>query len=169
MPPIQIKLAGVQMDVALGDPGSNLQRIQSHLEAAANRGAQLIVFPECALTGYCFDSLDEANSVAQSIPGPSTETLARTCRDLQVHVIYGLLEKDGERLFNACVLVGPDGLVARYRKVHLPYLGVDRFATPGDEPFGVHAAGDVRIGMSICYDASFPESARVLALAASGI
>jgi predicted amidohydrolase len=81
-----------------------------------------------------------------------------------VHCVFGLLEVDGERLFNACVLVGPDGLVASYRKIHLPSLGVDRFTTPGDRPFAVQAVDGVRIGMNICYDVSFPESSRVLAL-----
>jgi predicted amidohydrolase len=56
-------------------------------------------------------------------------------------------------------------LVGSYRKVHLPQLGVDRFATPGDRPLAVHQAGEVKIGMNICYDASFPETGRVLALA----
>jgi predicted amidohydrolase len=74
------------------------------------------------------------------------------------------LEADGERVFNACVLVGPDGVVATYRKVHLPFLGVDRFTTPGDQPFAVHEAAGMRIGMNICYDGGFPEPARVLTL-----
>lgn len=62
------------------------------------------------------------------------------------------------------MLVGPEGLVASYRKIHLPFLGVDRFTTPGDRPFAVHQAGAVRLGLSICYDGSFPETARVMAL-----
>src|SRR5262249_5376315 len=69
-----------------------------------------------------------------------------------------------DRLFNACALVGPTGLVASYRKVHLPLLGVDRFATPGDRPFAVHDLGGLRVGMTICYDGSFPEASRVLTL-----
>ena len=75
-----------------------------------------------------------------------------------------MLERDGARLFNACALVGPTGLVANYRKIHLPFLGVDRFTTPGDRPFAVHDLGGLRVGMTICYDGSFPESARVLML-----
>jgi predicted amidohydrolase len=67
-------------------------------------------------------------------------------------------------LFNACALVGPDGFAASYRKIHLPCMGIDRFATPGDRPFAVHDLGGLRVGMNICYDNSFPESARILAL-----
>ena len=51
-----------------------------------------------------------------------------------------------------------------YRKIHLPFLGMDRFTTPGDRPFAVHEAAGMRIGMNICYDGGFPESARVMTL-----
>jgi predicted amidohydrolase len=54
--------------------------------------------------------------------------------------------------------------VGSYRKLHLPMLGIDRFTTPGDRPLGVWQAGDVRVGMNICYDGSFPEASRVMAL-----
>jgi predicted amidohydrolase len=90
--------------------------------------------------------------------------LTGICRELGVFAVYGLLEADGNRIFNACALVGPDGLVASYRKIHLPFLGIDRFTTPGDRPFAVHEAAGMRIGMHICYDGGFPESARVMML-----
>jgi predicted amidohydrolase len=163
MPP-QIKVASVQMDLTLGEKDKNLARILESLEETAREGAVLTVFPECAVTGYCFESADEARPLAEPIPGPSTRRLAEACRDLKAFAIVGLIEADGPRFFNACALVGPDGVAAKYRKIHLPLLGLDRFAEPGNEPFAVHQAGPLRIGMSICYDGSFPESARVLAL-----
>ncbi len=159
-----IKVAGVQMDVAIGDKARNLDRIIKSIEAAALDGAKLIVFPECAVTGYCFESREESLPFAESVPGPSTEQLAAVCRRFEVSVVVGLLEKDGERLFNTCVLVGPRGVASSYRKVHLPYLGVDRFTTPGDRPFAVVDVGNLRVGMNICYDSAFPEAARVMAL-----
>ena len=159
-----IKVAGVQQDVKLGDKVANLQRMERALEETSRNGAQLTVFPECALAGYCFDSLDEARPFAEPIPGPSTEQLTAAARRLNAFVVYGLLEADGPRLFNACVLVGPRGVVGSYRKVHLPFLGIDRFTTPGDRPFAVFDAGGLRVGMNICYDGAFPEAARVMAL-----
>lgn len=164
-----LKIAGVQMDVTLGDTTSNLERITQSLEVTAAAGASLTVFPECAATGYCFDSLEEARDYGESIPGPSTERIGLVCAQLGVFAVFGLLEGDGKRLFNACVLMGPAGLVGSYRKIHLPFLGVDRFTTPGDRPFAVHSAGDVRVGMNICYDSAFPESARVMALAGADL
>jgi predicted amidohydrolase len=158
------KIAGVQIDCHLGDRAANLDRMRRRLREAAGQGARLVVFPECALTGYAFASKAEAWPHAEPAPGPATERMAADSRELGVWAAFGLLERDGEHLFNACALVGPGGLVASYRKVHLPFLGIDRFATPGDRPFAVHDLGGMRIGMNICYDGSFPESARVLAL-----
>jgi predicted amidohydrolase len=160
------KIAGVQMDCRLGDREANLRVMRERLRDAAGGGARLVIFPECTLTGYGFESRDEALAHAEPLPGPASERLAADCAELGVWVIFGLLERgprSGE-LFNAAALVGPRGLEATYRKVHLPHLGVDRFATPGDRPFAVHDLGGLRVGINICYDASFPEAARVLAL-----
>jgi len=158
------KIAGVQMNVALADPESNLQRMLASLEQTASAGAYLTIFPECAISGYCFESLEEAMPVAEPVPGPSCQAMIEACQRLNVYTIIGLLEADGDRLFNTAVLIGPDGLIGRYRKTHLPFLGIDRFTTSGAEPFEVFEAGDLRVGINICYDGVFPEPARVLAL-----
>jgi len=134
------------------------------LDQAAGKGAKLTVFPEAALSGYCYNSPDEARPHAEPIPGPSTQRLTEICKKLDVFVVYGLIEAAGERLYNSTALVGPQGVVASYRKIHLPFLGIDRFTTPGDRPFAVHEAAGMRIGMHICYDGGFPESARVMTL-----
>ena len=158
------KIAGVQMDCRLGNKEHNLDVICSRLREAAKNGARLVVFPECALTGYAFESKEEALPFAESMPGPGSEAIARECRALGVWCVFGLLEQDGADLFNTCALVGPQGVAAGYRKIHLPFLGVDRFTTRGNRPFAVHDLGDLRIGINICYDGSFPEAARVLTL-----
>jgi predicted amidohydrolase len=159
------KIAGVQLNCYLGDKRRNLDSIQARLREAAEHGARLAIFPECALTGYGFESKEEAWPHAELIPGPSTDMLAELCSKLGIWAIFGLLERSAsDELFNASALVGPEGKPISYRKIHLPYLGVDRFATPGDRPFAVHDLGGLKVGMTICYDCSFPESARVLTL-----
>ncbi len=158
------KIAGVQTDCRFGDKQANLGTVRAKLREAAGRGARLVVFPECVLSGYCFESKEEAWPHAEPVPGPATHALAEDCRALGVWAVVGLLERDGDRLFNACALVGPDDVTACYRKIHLPFLGIDRFATRGDRPFSVHDLGGLRVGMNICYDGSFPESSRVMAL-----
>jgi predicted amidohydrolase len=159
-----VTIALAQIDIAFADRERNIARMMKVLDETAAKGAKLTVFPEAGLAGYCFNSLDEARPHAEPIPGPSTKRLTGVCRELNSFAIYGLLEADGDRLFNACVLVGPDRVVASYRKIHLPFLGIDRFTTPGDREFAVHEAAGMRIGMNICYDGGFPESARVMML-----
>jgi 5-aminopentanamidase len=158
------KIAAVQMDCAFADNAQNLATIRARLREAAGNGAQLVIFPECALPGYCYESKAEAWPHAEPVPGVSTRALAEDCAELNVWAVVGLLEHSGDRLYNACTLIGPAGIHATYRKVHLPFLGVDRFTTPGAEPFAVHDLGGLRIGMNICYDGSFPETARCLML-----
>ena len=132
--------------------------------AAAAHDARLVIFPECALTGYAFESLDEAVPVAESLDGPSSRAIASVCRETGVYVATGFIESDGGKFYNAVMLIGPEGVVGSYRKVHLPYLGIDRFLSPGDRPFQVFELPFGKVGLNICYDISFPESARVLKL-----
>ena len=159
-----LKIAGVQMNPKFMDKSANLGLILRHLENASAEGAQLIVFPECSLTGYCFESLQEAIPFAEPIPGPAITTVVAACSRLNVHAIFGLLEHDGTSLYNAAVLAGPNGLAGKYRKIHLPGLGVDKFAQPGNLGFTVCETPSARIGLNICYDGCFPESSRVMAL-----
>src|SRR5262245_48693944 len=101
-------IAAVQMDCRLADTRHNLGAVRARLAEAAAGGARLVVFPECALTGYSFEGLAEALPHAEPVPGPSTETLLADCRRLGVWAVVGLLERGGKgELFNACVLLGP--------------------------------------------------------------
>ena len=159
-----MKVAGVQMDVQLADPAANCQRMIAFLQQTRAEGADLTVFPECALTGYCFDSRDEAWPYAEPVPGPTTQRMAKACQQYGGSVIFGMLERVEDRLFNVAVLVNAEGVQANYRKTHLPWLGVDRFTAYGDQPFSVQKLNDVRLGLNICYDAGFPEPARCLTL-----
>ncbi len=159
-----IKVAAVQMDSLLGEVAHNRTALLRRLREAASAGASLVVFPECALTGYGFESRAEALACAEPVPGPSVQKLAAACGELGVWAAFGLLEREGSRLFNACALVGPKGQVGSYRKVHLPFMGVDRFADRGDRPFEVIEAAGLRVGLQICYDGAFPEPSRVQAL-----
>ena len=159
-----MQISGIQTDVVLGDRQANLDTLAATAAAEADKGSRLIVFPECFVTGYCFDSFDEAMSVAEPVTGQATEFATDVCQKHNCFTVFGMLESDAGRLFNTAVLVGPNGLVGSYRKVHLPYLGVDRFTTHGDRPFEIFEADGVRIGMLICYDGGFPESVRSLAV-----
>ena len=159
-----MKVAAVQMDVKILEKERNLEKILTDLETATQAGAQLVIFPECALTGYCFKRREEAWPLAEAVPGPSTERIAAAAKQFNCTAVVGLLEREGDRIYNSAVVVESKGILGTYRKVHLPELGIDRFNTLGDKPFSVFETEHGRIGINICYDCSFPESGRVLKL-----
>jgi len=157
-------IACAQIDCLLGQPGTNLNKIISLIRAAAERDAKLVMFPECALTGYAYESLEEAIPFAEAANGPASNAIAEACRETNAYAIVGFLEADGNNYYNAAMLVGPDGVVGNYRKTHLPFIGIDRFLTPGDCAYQVFDLPFGKVGMNICYDISFPEPARALKL-----
>ncbi|AMV35543.1 (R)-stereoselective amidase [Pirellula sp. SH-Sr6A] len=159
------RVSGIQTNVSFADTQANLARMLDWLQKDEVAASDLIVFPECMLSGYCFSSYDEAWPHAQSIPGPATDAIGDWCRQTGKFVAFGMLERGADgKLYNSCPLVGPNGVVDCYRKIHLPYLGVDRFTSMGQQPYRSFDAGGLRVGVHICYDGSFPESSRCLAL-----
>jgi predicted amidohydrolase len=153
------------MDVEIGNVAANRLRIIEKLKQVAEQGAQIAVFPECVLTGYCFDSLEETLPFAETADGESANAIAEVCRATNTYAIVGFIEKDGANYYNAAMLVAPNGVMGTYRKVHLPFIGADRFLTPGNRPFEVFHTDLGKIGINICYDINFPEGPRALKLA----
>lgn len=164
-----VKVAAVQMNPKLMQNALNLEKMLLRIQETASKKVQLTVFPECALTGYLFRSREEALPYAETIPGPATDKISELCQKLGVYVVFGLLEIDNGRLFNSAVLVGPDGLIGHYRKTHIPNDGLDRFVEPGDKPFEVFRTSIANIGILICHDLTFPETARILMLQGADI
>ena len=128
--------AVVQMESIAGELEANFSHISNHLGEASKRGAQVIVFPEVALTGYDLTP-ETAAEAADSIPGIWTERISDQCARLGLMACFGMVERaeDG-LLYNAAALVGPEGMIGSYRKIHLPFMGADRHLTPGDRLTG---------------------------------
>jgi predicted amidohydrolase len=154
----------VQCAPVLGDVEGNLARCLAYLAEARGLGCDLVVFPECALSGYMFDSRAAAEAAAVPVDGEAVGQLIDECRKLSVHCVIGVLVTGGDQLWNTALLVGPDGLIGRYDKTHIPPLGADQYVTPGNGPYQVHPSAVGRIGLQICYDWRFPEVTRSLAL-----
>ena len=161
----KLTLAVAQMG-ATQDVQQNLAAVLAMLGEAGRREVQLVVLPECILSGYMYNSREEALARAVQINGPEIAEVRRACASQSLHAVVGYLEHDETGgLYNAALLIADDGqLVANYRKTHLPHLGVDRFVDAGlDEP-PVATTKLGKIGLAICYDLRFPESSRTLAL-----
>ncbi|ASJ10403.1 acyltransferase [Thermococcus sp. P6] len=162
-----MKIAYVQMEPLFLEPERNYSRAEELIREAADRGAELIVLPELFDTGYNFESREEVEEVAGEIPdGPTTEFLMELSRELGVFLVAGTAEKDEKgRLYNSAVVTGPIGssYIGKYRKVHL-FHRERLFFSPGDLGFRVFNTGTAKIGVMICFDWFFPESARTLAL-----
>src|SRR3954468_8999733 len=159
-----MRVAAVQMDVAIGQTDQNLGKILTRMKEAAQQKAELIIFPECSLQGYCFPNREEAFALGEELSGPACARLAEAAKELGCTAVIGFLERDGDNLFNSALVVGARGVLGVHRKIHLLHLGVDRFTTLGNIPFPLFQAGDCKFGVNICYDCSFPESGRTVKL-----
>lgn len=164
------KVAAAQISADLGHIEENLRRVVDTLHMAADGGVQFIVFPEAILNGYMFEDAESVRRSALVLRGPEVAKIAAVCRAREIVAVIGLIESAGDATYNTAVLVGPIGLIGSYRKRHLPFLGADRFVTAG--PPGSPSVFDTPIGsvgLAICYDIRFPESARCLALSGADI
>ena len=149
------RLAVAQTVCKVGDVAQNLANAAGLVAQAKDQRADLVCFPELFTTGSV---PERAAELAETIPGPTTETLGRLAKDSGAFLVAGLLEKDPEagKFHNASVLISPAGeLTAKYRKVYL-YLGERDVLAPGREPC-VCDVGFCKLALTICYDYVFPQ------------
>ncbi len=150
-----------QNNPEFGAVAENLDRIAAKLDEAE---ADLIVLPELCASGYQFISQDEVNRLAEPVPdGPTTKRLLDIAKRKQLFIVAGLPERTGLACYNSAVAVGPKGFIGCYRKTHL-FFEETLFFTPGDTGFQVWDIDQAKIGVMVCFDWYYPESARTLAL-----
>jgi (R)-amidase len=140
-----------------GDKAYNLQTALAAIEFCSPH-TQLIVFPETHLSG--FPTIENVADVAEPIDGSLITRIQQAAHVKQVSVVIGFVEADGERYYNTTVLVTPNEIALRYRKTHLWSSDKD-VLLPGDR-FATCMWQGVRVGLLICYDIEFPETARAL-------
>jgi N-carbamoylputrescine amidase len=157
-------VASVQMEPRVGYKSDNVARSIAAIEDASIRGAELVVLPELTNSGYVFSSREEAFSLAEQVPnGTSTDAWIDVARRKNVYVVAGIAERDGARLYNASVVIGPSGYLGKYRKLHL-WGDEHLYFEKGDLGLPVFHTPIGRIAVAICYDCWFPEVFRILAL-----
>jgi len=144
-----------------GDVETNVEQTVTDLSRV---NADLMVLPELFNTGYQFISRQELEGLAEEMPsGKTCQAMMALARARDMFLVFGLAERDGERLYNSAAVVGPDGFMGTYRKTHL-FSEEKHYFDPGGTGFRVFDLGPARIGIMICFDWWFPESARALAL-----
>ncbi|MGD8395506.1 MAG: nitrilase-related carbon-nitrogen hydrolase [Candidatus Eiseniibacteriota bacterium] len=163
-----MKIAVAQIECRPGDIDANLTRIHERVTRAAEKGCEVVVFPEMVDTGYELAAIQNlASRWDPDDPASPLANVAEAARTAGVHVICGLSERTDSKLFNAAAVVDPSGkLVSKYRKSHLaayPLLDEPAHIEPGASLDTV-VIGDMLWGVSICYDLRFPEVSRRLTL-----
>ena len=157
------------------DKASNVARGLSALERAAREGAEVVAYAELAFERFHPQrpAGGDVLSLAEPVPGPTTEAFARKARELGVVVILNLYERDGDRAFDCSPVIDADGtLLGRTRMVHItdyPCFHEQGYYTPGDTGAPVYQTRAGRIGVAICYDRHYPEYMRALALAGADL
>jgi predicted amidohydrolase len=161
-----MKIAFYQSRPVYGEIRHN---VRTALETLAAHPADLYVLPELFSTGYLFGSRKELAKYVEPIAeGPTVSELSRFCRSQRCAVSAGIAEVERGAFYNTAVLVGPRGLIGKYRKLHL-FDRENLWFTPGNTGLEVWTFRGVRVGVMICLDWVFPEAARILALKGADI
>jgi predicted amidohydrolase len=157
-----MRIAALQMRAVPGDVAANLGMVAEAAAEAARGGAEILVAPELATTGY--GAGDAILDLAEPVGGPQIMTLADAAAAHGIAIVCGFAERAGGTVYNSAALITPDGRRTVYRKCHL-YGGYERkLFTPGSNAPGLVELGRLRLGLLICYDVEFPESVRRLAV-----
>ena len=157
--PRRVRLASIHYTPSGKSPRANCEEYAAFVAEAAKQRADLVVLGE---TVPYVRVGKKPHEVAEPIPGPTTDYFGELARKHELHIVVSLFERSGRGVYNAAVLLGPDGkLIGKYRKVCLPHSEIEAGVTPGDT-YPVFDTAFGKVGMMICYDGFFPEVAREL-------
>jgi predicted amidohydrolase len=159
-----LRVAAIQTEPVMGDKDSNNARALELLNRAADDGVEVMVLPELGNSGYMFNTRSEVWELAEEIPnGPTVSLWMQLARERNIYICGGVCERDGNSTYNTAALVGPEGFIGKYRKIHL-WDEEKLFFEPGNLGLNVFNLPFGRVGIMICYDGWHPEVARILKL-----
>jgi 5-aminopentanamidase len=162
------RVACAQVPLSVGDTAGNRTTCRSAIEEAAGDGAQIVVLPELASSGYVFADRAELASLAEARDGPAIAEWANLAEALQITIVGGFPEAAGDAVYNSAAVVDPTGLRGVYRKAHLWDSENPVFDRGNDLPMVVDTEHG-RIGVMLCYDIEFPEWVRAVALSGADL
>ncbi|MDY0928123.1 nitrilase-related carbon-nitrogen hydrolase [Enterobacter ludwigii] len=167
---MSIKVATIQFEPTLFRKEENVARLLALASQAARDGARLIVMPEMATTGYCWQDRAEVAPFVETADGPTSQAFAALAREFNCYLVFGMPERDAvtDIFYNSALLVGPQGLIGVHRKTH-PYISEPKWAANGDAGHQVFNTEIGNIALLICMDIHFIETARLAAVGGAQI
>lgn len=164
-----ISVACCQMEPQIGDMDGNLEKTLYWIDRGVADGANLIVLPELCVSGYVLRTREEAYDLSECVPeGRAVRSWEEKAEENEVYIVGGLAERDKARLYNTSVIVGPDGYIGKYRKLHL-WFEENLFFEPGDLGLPIFYTSLGRVAMMVCYDMWFSELPRIYAIKGADI
>ena len=158
-----IRVGAIQFRPILGDLEKNRKKIGQLLEKAYEQEIDIVVLPELSNSGYNFSDKDQAIKASEPIPGGKTVGLCeKLAAEYNMYIVIGINEREDDTLYNSAALIGPEGYIGKYRKVHL-FMNEKNIFTRGDV-YNVYDIKMAKVGIMICFDWIFPEAARSLML-----
>lgn len=157
-----MKISFIQLAPALGDVQATIRKIDGLIRQC--KAIDVLVLPELCNSGYNFASYEQAWETSEEVQGSLfVQYLISKCKQFNFYIVSGFNERDSEDLYNSAILIGPQGHIGTYRKLHLFMKEKDYFR-PGNLGLPVFDIGLCKIGMLVCFDWIFPEVWRILAL-----
>jgi predicted amidohydrolase len=160
-----MKVGYVQTAPIFGNKEQNIRQVESLLK---NKKGDLIVLPELFATGYTFISKEEARSLAEDLNGLTAQFLEKMAKSTGAVIVGGFIEKENGEIYNSAMIVKKTGIIDTYKKIHLYYKEKLWFSA-GNQELKVYELDDFKLGIMICFDWIFPETARTLALLGADI
>ncbi|MFX1563446.1 MAG: nitrilase-related carbon-nitrogen hydrolase [Promethearchaeota archaeon] len=160
-----MNVAAAQIQPRLARPEENRAILGRYCKRAAKHDVQVLVFPELCATGYVISSKTELMRLAEPVPdGPTTQLWLEAAAAHQMIIVGGLAELGGDgKVYNSAAVVGPNGFLGCYRKLHL-FDREKRLFEPGNQAPKVYRTPNVTLGVLVCFDWAFPEASRILML-----
>jgi predicted amidohydrolase len=162
------RVACAQVPLCIGDTAGNRATCRTAVESAARDGAQIVVLPELASSGYVFADRAELSSLAETRDGPAISEWADLAEAFGLTIVAGFPEAAGDAVYNSAAVVDPTGLRGVYRKAHL-WDSENAVFDRGDDLPMVVDTDHGRIGVMVCYDVEFPEWVRAVALSGADL
>lgn len=163
---MSFKIGYFQFRPLFGKVNTNLSKV---IKALSSADADLIVLPELAFTGYYFRNRAETLQLAETpSASPTLDSLISLCKRRNFYLVTGFAEKQRDKVFNSSILLGPEGIVHTYRKLHL-FAEEKNCFDPGDTPLALSTIRGAKVGMMVCFDWIFPEVTRSLAVLGADI